>query len=299
MFLTFSLFILGTAVGSFLNVVVLRLDKESIRGRSHCPHCGKNLEWFELVPILSFFAQRGKCRSCGVRLSWQYPVVEFLSGVAFLLVASRFLVWPPLGVTPEFVASPLVWWVWPLVFLWMMYASILLAIAVYDIRHYLIPDSFMVPLLVLGFIGAAYQHFLWRTQPLLFPSTGMTFIGPEASFLGRQSGSIGVFLGGGVAAALFIGSVWLLSRGRAMGFGDVKLALFMGFALGWPDVAVALLVAFVGGTLFAIPLLLLRKKAMKSMLPLAPFLAWGTLVTMIAGDRLVSFYFRVFPNVFL
>ena len=79
-------FILGTIIGSFLNVLILRYGKKDITGRSACPFCGKTLQWYELIPILSFIIQRGKCRLCESKISWQYPLVEFATGSIFVSV---------------------------------------------------------------------------------------------------------------------------------------------------------------------------------------------------------------------
>lgn len=292
-------FLLGLAAGSFLNVVILRLGRETLRGRSRCPHCGRILRWFELLPIVSFFIQRGRCRSCRKNISFQYPLVEFLCGTLFFLVAARFILWSPINISPKILMSLSGWWLWLILIIWLAYAAMLLVISVYDAKFYLIPDTLIVPLVILGFVGAAYQHLLWKLKPAFFPPNGLVFMGPEAFILGRSSGNIFVFLLGGLLAVLLIGGVWLLSRGRAMGFGDVKLAAFMGLALGWPDILEALFLAFTAGTLVAAPLLIFKIKNLKSLLPFGPFLAFGTLATMIMGDRLASIYFRIFPNLFL
>ena len=83
----FFLFILGSSVGSFLNVLIDRLPRaQSIKGRSHCDHCHHKLAWLDLIPVVSFFLLRGKCRYCGEKISWQYPLVEGLTGVMFVAV---------------------------------------------------------------------------------------------------------------------------------------------------------------------------------------------------------------------
>lgn len=116
-------FIFGTIVGSFLNVVVLRYNSSfSIYGRSGCPSCGKTLTWFELIPILSFFLQMGRCRVCGSRISLQYPLVEALTGVLFLFIFLK-------GLPAAFT------------FYMFVISSLLVAILVYDIRHKIIPDG--------------------------------------------------------------------------------------------------------------------------------------------------------------
>lgn len=288
-------FVFGLGVGSFLNVVILRLGRESLRGRSKCPNCGKVLRWYELIPVFSFLIQRARCRGCRQRISFQYPLVELLTAALFLLTAARFSLWSPFGLSAETILGPAGWWIWPLAAFWLIYVSLMAAIAVYDAKFYLIPDK-LVGLLWLAAGGAAvYQALLEQRRPLLFPAEGLSFFGPAALIFGRI-GVIGGALAGIAAAVGLVGGVWFLSRGRAMGLGDVKLAFFMGLALGWPDTLMALIIAFVTGALFALPLLLLKRKTMKSFLPFGPFLVWGTLVTMLVGDKLAYFYFSVFPR---
>lgn len=294
-----SIFLLGTAVGSFLNVAVLRFGTEPIRGRSHCPRCGKILEWFELIPLVSFFIQKGRCRGCGTPLSLQYPIVEALTGMLFLAVFWR-LVWRfPSGIAPEVFLSGGALWVWPLVALWWYYGSALIAISAYDARHYLIPDAFLGPSIGVAVLGAGYLEALRIFGARLFSDAALSFSGPESLILGRMPfGMIGSALAGILVAVGLLGALWWVSRGRAMGFGDVKLGAFMGLALGWPDTLVALLLSFAAGALWSIAAIAAKRKTMKSHLPFGPFLALGMMTAMLAGDVIMHFYFRALPQVF-
>lgn len=127
---------LGLIVGSFLNVIILRFGtaRSALAGRSHCPHCQTTLTVWELVPVFSFLAQRGRCRSCQVRLSWQYPVVEGLTAVGTSLILAM------MGVTATAILS--------LFFFWTV-----LVIGVIDVRHYLIPDRAVGFLIVLSLLS--------------------------------------------------------------------------------------------------------------------------------------------------
>jgi leader peptidase (prepilin peptidase)/N-methyltransferase len=294
-----SVFLLGTAVGSFLNVVALRFGKEPIRGRSRCPHCGKTLEWFELIPLASFFAQGGRCRGCRARLSWQYPLIEALTGLLFLAVFWRLIFRFPAGISPEvFFAGP-AHWVWPLVVLWWYYGSTLIAISVYDVRHYVIPDAFLGPALAVALGGVGYQEALRMFGVRLWPESGLAFAGPASFVLGRMPfGAFGSAAAGVLAAVGLLGALYWFSAGRAMGFGDVKLGALMGLMLGWPDTLVALLAAFIIGSMWSIAAIALKKKTMKSHLPFGPFLAVGTIAVMLAGDILVNVYLRSLPQIF-
>jgi leader peptidase (prepilin peptidase)/N-methyltransferase len=291
------IFLFGTAVGSFLNVVILRLGVSPLRGRSRCPHCGKTLEWFELIPLFSFLIQRGRCRRCRSQLSLQYPLIEFLTGALFLAIFWR-LIWRfPTGIAPQVFLSGKALWIWPLIVIWWYYGSVLLAIAAYDVRKYLIPDALLFPAIIVAASTTIYFQVLRWTQPPLFPLGGVVFSGQEAMLLGRAPfGAFGSALAGILAACGLLGALYAFSKGRAMGFGDVKLGAFMGLALGWPDTLVALLVAFVTGMLWSIALMVAGKKSLKSYLPFGPFLAFGVMIAMLAGDMIMRFYFRILPQ---
>ena len=142
----FFLFIFGLAIGSFLNVVSLRyrpeqklLDLKIIGGRSACPHCQKTLRWYELIPLLSFIVQFGKCRSCGQRLSLQYPLVEILTGLIFVFV-------------PYLLSSILNSQFSILIAVWLLIFILFLLLSIIDFRHYIIPDSINLSLAVLGVV---------------------------------------------------------------------------------------------------------------------------------------------------
>ena len=146
------IFILGTAIGSFLNVLVDRLPQEhSIMGRSHCDHCHKTLEAIDLIPVLSFAVFGGRCRRCQQKLSWQYPVSELITGAVFLLV---FLFVGPAPITITALIMKLGYLV--------VFSSILVILFA-DIKYQIIPDSMQLSLLA-GFVivkGALYWPNIW------------------------------------------------------------------------------------------------------------------------------------------
>lgn len=209
------LFILGLGFGSFLNVVSFRFkpnssdkvfDLKKIGGRSACPFCHKILRWYELIPLVSFFVQKGKCRACGKQLSWQYPLVELLSGLIL-------------------VAAPGVIWIFALL--------VLLLISLIDFRHFFIPDELIWLLAFLGLISVFFKTpsflryyamiFSWSENiwfnHLLGALTGGIFFG-LLFYLGK-----GKIMGGGdVKLALVLG--WLL------GWPDITMALILTFLLG-------------------------------------------------------------------
>lgn len=236
------IFIFGLCVGSFLNAVIYRLHtgESIIRKRSHCVKCGHILAWYELVPIISFVAQRGRCRACKSTISFQYPLVELATGSLFVLALYYNL---------------------PLLYTLTM-SSLLLVIFVYDLKHYIIPDKIIYPaILVSGILGWQYA-----THNILYT------------------------IYAAVGACAFFAAIFFVSRGKWLGFGDVKLAFFMGLFLGWPAILPAVFLAFLLGGIIGIALILARKKTMKSQVPFGPFLVAGTLISMFWGQGLVNWY---------
>ncbi|MFZ2556151.1 MAG: prepilin peptidase [Minisyncoccia bacterium] len=251
---------LGLIFGSFANVVILRYGKKSIGGRSVCPACGTTLKWYELLPVLSWLALRGKCGTCSARISIQYPIVEMLMATGFLAV----------GLAP----SPLLVQVLgaAIVFLFVV-------IAVYDTYTMLMPDQWVFSFAALALASSAYALFVSGTEwtPILI----LLAAGPAVALplFCMWYFSDGAWMGfGDVKFSLGIG--WLL--GTAYGL----LALVYAFILG----------AVVGLFLLSIPRLLvaLRKIGitsfqeggtgftMKSEVPFGPFLILGTSIIWLA-----------------
>ncbi|MBI2013044.1 MAG: prepilin peptidase [Candidatus Colwellbacteria bacterium] len=267
------LFILGTIVGSYLNVVSLRFSrnegfKASRKGRSHCPHCAKTLKWYELIPLLSFLIQGGKCRSCRKRLSLQYPIIEFLAGLSLVLTPWQ-LGWSPFTI------------------LWILAFLLFILIAAIDLRLGIIPDKLSILVAVLGLLTALLVY--------LDSDLGTSFIGSYALLFQLGEGNFWVHRLVGVMFGLaFFGGIYLFTRGKAMGLGDVKLAGAIGLLLGWPDVALALVLAFFVGSIFAIPLLLTKRKALKDALPFGPFIVAGVTLVFFFGYHIINGYFYLF-----
>ncbi|MEN9390462.1 MAG: hypothetical protein RLZZ283_562 [Candidatus Parcubacteria bacterium] len=234
---------LGLLVGSFINVVVLRYGyTESANPRSECMQCSATLAWYDLVPVLSYIVLRARCRACGSRLLAQYPLVELGTAALFALTATQVVSFSPVAVLQ--LLSELAFW------------SGLVALTAYDIRHTLIPYSF------LGFLlGAAVVH---AALPLIvmFDVTMLGFV-----------------LGGALVPGLFLGAVVLITRGRGMGSGDAYLAGILGLFVGLPDSVAMLLFAIWIGTLWGLLLIFIKSSAtLKTEIPFAPFLTLGTVI---------------------
>ena len=265
MFILF-LFFFGLAVGSLLNAVIYRLqtDEAIIFERSHCVDCKTTLRWFDLIPLFSFFWLRTKCRYCGKKISWQYPAVELATALVFVWIYSW--QYPHLASLSFGTAAPfLLDWQFISFLYYILAACLLIIIFVYDLKTYLILDKISYPAIVLSLLFLSLEA--WHLQSFEFWRNGI--------------------LAGLLAAGFFL-SLVVMSKGKWMGIGDIKLALFMGFVLNWPQIIIALFLSFMVGAIVGIFLMLLKKKGLKSEIPFGPFLAGATLVTLIYSSYLTD-----------
>lgn len=257
-------FVLGVCVGSFINVLVLRtLRGESfVTGRSHCDTCGRPLVWYELIPLLSYIALRGRCRTCQQEIDVMHPVVEFLTGALFvwwLLIGFAFF---------QLSSAPLVY-IQPL--FWLVIGTLLLIIVVIDLRAWLIPDW---AILGLSFLTLGYR---------------MTLI--LAGVYNPQD-LARALMGAALACGFFL-CLWYATRKQGIGFGDVKLIFALALLIGWPDVIVGVFSAFVIGAVVGVALLFAAGARWKSAVPFAPFLIVGTGVALLWGDSLLRWYLHL------
>ncbi|MBZ9571766.1 prepilin peptidase [Patescibacteria group bacterium] len=255
-FFSFFVFLLGLATGSFLNSIIYRLQtKESfLLTRSYCPHCKHKLNWQDLIPLLSFLILKGKCRYCKNKISLQYPLVELATGTLFVLVG--YYTFPNLLVTSYRL----------------LITSFLIIIFVSDLKYYIIPDKIIYPAIGIAFIyNILYSHLKFHDFHFFLNSLLAAFI----------------------ASAFFL-FIFLLSRGKWMGFGDVKLGFFVGLFLGWLNILVALFLAFFIGAIIGVGLILTGKKKLKSEVPFGPFLVTGTFIAFFWGNNLISWYLGLF-----
>lgn len=250
----FFIFAFGLCVGSFLNVVINRIEtgEDIVKKPSHCPKCGHKLAFYELVPVFSFLALSGKCAKCGQKISWQYPVIEVLTAFIFLSVFYFY--------SPQIFSFKI-----QIIYALVIF-SLFVIISAYDFKHYEIPDG----IIYLGIsVSLAYDLYFYWWQDLKY------------------------FLLAGILPAAFFLSLIIFSKGEWMGMGDVKLALLIGFFLGAAKSAVAFLLAFWSGAIIGIFLLLLKKKGIKSQLPFGPFLVLGALSAFFFGEKLISAYLQI------
>jgi leader peptidase (prepilin peptidase) / N-methyltransferase len=270
--------LLGIVLGSFVNALVWRLHETDAlagnkgkaaaerrqalsiaTGRSMCPHCSHELATKDLVPVLSWLSLRGKCRYCRVAISWQYPVVELLTGVLFVV---SYLAWPlamhGVGLF-QFV-------------LWLLFVVAFVALAVYDVRWFLLPDKIVLPLALLAALQTVVVA-LWghHTAQLWQPA---------------------------LSACIIFGLFWGLfqaSKGTWIGGGDVKLAITLGLLAGTPLGAfLVMFFAALLGTLASLPLLVKGKRGLKMHIPFGPYLLLATIVVVLYGAPMVDWYQNLF-----
>ncbi len=288
------LFLFGLAAGSFLNVVASRykpgnrlFDPKVINGRSFCPECRKQLAWYELAPVLSFLWQRGRCRHCGDRISFQYPLVEILSGL--IAVAVPAVLFNVYGVAYLSAAGENIAWFYAFSAIWILVFWACLLLSLIDFRHFIIPDQINAFIAGLGALFAAGQWYFGK-----FGFLNGSFLGSYSLMFGLRDNVWLNHLAAAFFAALFFGAIIYLSRGKGMGMGDLKLGAALGFLMGWPDIALALMLAFIVGAVFGVGLMILKKKGMKDFLPFGPFIVAGAALVFVGGYEIIRFYFTLF-----
>ncbi|MEA3355291.1 MAG: prepilin peptidase [Patescibacteria group bacterium] len=253
------MFWLGAAVGSFLSVVIYRLrtGESALKGRSRCDHCKKQIAWFDNIPLLSYLLLGGKCRYCKKKIRIDNLILELLVGVQFV-----WIYWL-LKVNFSFFGHMEGFYSFALLIYWLILFSGSLAIAVYDIKHMLIPDQVLLPL-----IGAAFLRLFFSNQwRVLIVALGSSLFLYSIAWLSKK-----------------------LMKKEAMGFGDVKLAFLMGLVLGWPLIIVSYFIAFLTGAGVGVILILIGNKKLKSKIAFGPFLLLGMLISKLWGISILNWY---------
>lgn len=240
----------GALIGSFLNVLIFRIPKkeEFVETPSHCMQCGHRLAWYDLFPLISWISLGGKCRYCKTRISVQYPLVEALNAVCWFAVFLLQL--STRGLEPIVLLHAL---------LLAMMCSALIALSVIDFRTYEIPVGFNI------FIGC-----LGIVRLLTDPSSWMDSL-------------IGLFC---ISVPLLL--IFLVSKGRAIGGGDVKLMAACGFLIGWQKICFAFLVGCILGSL--IHSIRMKRSNADHVLAMGPYLSMGVLLSLFLCDPFVEWY---------
>jgi prepilin signal peptidase PulO-like enzyme (type II secretory pathway) len=249
--------IFGLIFGSAINAMVWRLKvgRSWVKGRSVCPDCGHTLAARDLVPVVSWLLLGGKCRYCRKPIK-DHPIVELVTAVAFGL--SAYALYPATSAG------------WIKLLLWLVLLVMLLVLAIYDARWMLLPDKVMIPLLLLALAYAAVMAVVNRSPQMLIHALVTA-----------------VLVGGAFYGVVFV------SKGRAMGGGDIKLAAAMGLILGPRATAVAMLLAFNSAAIIGVVLMLAHRKGRRDQIAFGPFLVAGAIVAFLYGQQIVTWYLRI------
>lgn len=268
------LVVLGLAWGSFVNALVWRLRQQAkgqktkvkelsiLHGRSMCPNCRHVLSVADLIPLLSWLALGGRCRYCQKPIAKQYPLVELTMATVFVI---SYLFWP---VDLHGAGQ------WTLFISWLAASVGLLALAVYDWRWMLLPSRILYPTLFVAATGR---------------------LGYILLFSNHIAHDIGFWvLGLTVASGIFL-LLYIVSQGRWIGFGDVRLGLITGTLLADPTNAfLMIMLASVLGTLFVLPALISGKQTTSGKIPYGPFLIAASAIVLLFGTDMTDWYRRIF-----
>lgn len=242
----------GLVFGSFLNVVVHRLPLRLsvVWPGSFCPHCKQPIRWYDNVPVLSWLLLRGRCRWCGEPISFRYPLVELVTAALFVASVARF------GARPAAIVA-------------CVFVALLVALALIDLEHFLLPDLLTYPGMVLGLLGSFFA----------------TWTSPLSALMGA--------VGGALFLLLLIAVWYVVRRQLGMGLGDPKMLAMIGAFLGLPKTVATLFLASVIGSLVSVLLLATGRAARGTRLPFGVFLAIGGGLALFFGDALIGWYLRV------
>jgi len=263
---------MGAIVGSFLNALTFRYGTgKGMLGRSECMSCQRKLSPLDLIPIFSFLFLLGRCRGCKSKISWQYPMVEFGTAVLFFLVYFVFIPVPGTEVVSIFT-------ILNVIILWIV-SAILMGICIYDIKHKIIPDGLSYTLMAISLVYVCLNIY----------SSGMPLISRDA---------FNMLIAGPFFFAVPFASLWVISRGKWIGFGDAKLALSIGWLLGFDMGIMSLMLAFWIGAIITGLILIFQKHGLsshkkeitlKSEVPFAPFMILGFLIVLLCNFGVTDF----------
>jgi leader peptidase (prepilin peptidase)/N-methyltransferase len=272
-------FVLGAAIGSFLNVVIYRVPNEMsiVLPNSACPNCKNAIKPYDNVPILSWLILGGKCRNCKLPIAWRYPAVELLTALAFCLVYWQ------IGLT---AFLPVV----------LVFTATMISLIFIDAENMILPNVITYPMFVLALlVRIAFPLFLagsYFSDTAVWPVTYLT--GYPAWVLSLAGAILGGLVGGG--SLWLVGEIWYRLRGvEAMGLGDVKLMFGVGVLLGWRLTLLTIFLgAFTGAIAGSIMIVGKKGKDMQSQIPFGIFLGTGSVIAMLFGEQLIGWYLRSF-----
>jgi leader peptidase (prepilin peptidase)/N-methyltransferase len=254
------LFMFGSIFGSFMNVLIYRMPREEKIGlsRSRCPHCKQTIAWYDNVPFLSFILLKAKCRHCKGSISPRYFIVELLTALTLCFL------WWQFG-NPVFTS------------VYFVFASMLIVGSFIDLEFFIIPDA-------INFIGLGFGLLASTVFPQL--------MGKEIWWQGLLTSLLGAFVGGLSLFLIAMLGEFLLKK-EAMGMGDVKLLAMMGSFIGWKMVLFTIFLSSLLGTIGGVLLILFGKTTMKGKIPFGPYLAMGSVVSLLWGNKILMWYARL------
>lgn len=257
-------FILGLIIGSFIGMLTFRLPRGlSILGRSFCDSCKKQITPGSNIPVLSYFLLKGKSSCCGKGISARYPLIEISTAVIFTIT---FLIFSQTMVSIPELSYPYLWWVSTFkdysLWVFLIIVSCFIALTVIDIEFTLLPDTLLkvlsLPILI---------FLLFSPSPVLLD--GLLW---------------------GVIAFSFFLIIYLVTREKGMGFGDIKMSFLLGALLGFPGILSWLFMAFLSGSIIGIFMLILSKAKIGRPIPFGPFLLVSAYISFFWGTRLFDWY---------
>lgn len=245
--------ILGLLIGSFLNVVIYRYPKGEniVFPSSHCPKCNNDLKWYHNIPLFSYLFLRGKCAFCKEKISFRYPLVEFITGVLFLLSYLR--------VEMDY-----------LLIFYLVFVVMAVLIAFIDYDEKIIPDLFLL-IIFINAVGYFVYNIITVTDYNYWNHIIGFFVGFVPFYLIRK-----------LASTIY--------QREAMGFGDVKYMGVVGFFLGWGNVLLITLIASLLASIIEVTLIKLKKKDRTDELAFGPYLVFASLVALLYGEIIINFY---------
>ncbi|MBI5664850.1 MAG: prepilin peptidase [Nitrospirae bacterium] len=254
-------FFFGAIIGSFLNVCIYRVPKDEsiVRPASRCMSCGSPIRSYDNIPILSYIILQGKCRNCKEKLSFRYPLVEFLNAALYVLVLRTFGADSPLILAVYF-----------------LFVSVLIVIFFIDMDHQIIPNSITLP-------GIPIAIILGSTI-LPDPFSGHEVLGLKGSLAGFAAGGGLFYLVAILGKAVF--------KKDAMGGGDIKMMAMVGGVLGWKGVILTTFMGSLLGSVIGVSLIMLKGREWGSRIPFGPYLAAGALISLFWGRDIFRWYFH-------
>lgn len=296
-------FIIGTVIGSLVLCLAMRsLTKESFKGRSYCDNCKKQLKWYDLFPILSYLSTSGQCRHCKKKVGCEYLIVEILMGV---LVAVLFALTFGLNDLDTFnkLSSQNLYKSIALgleVLFKIFTISVLVAVAVTDLKSGLIPDRITYPAVIISAIFLLiYAIFrVWVLYDTLQQSPlGRYLLPPHSDYFIRHAIDTSSVFWGSLLTALGLGAFFALliifTRGKGMGGGDFKLAIFQGLSLGFPNSLLAILLSFIYGSILSVILIVFGKKKFGQTIPFGPFMSAAGITVIFFGAKILEWYLGI------